>query len=235
MYTAIILSAGSGSRMKSDIPKQYMQLNGRPVIYYSIKAFEDSDIDNIVIVCGTDYIDYFRNDIIKKYGFKKIKAIVEGGKERYNSVYEGIKASKGADYVLIHDGARPLVSADIISRSMDSVAKYGACVVGVPVKDTIKVSDENGYAADTPDRKYLWQIQTPQSFSYELIDRAYTILLHDIEAGKNVPAITDDAMIIEYATDTKVRLIEGDYTNIKVTTPEDMGVAEVFLNNIKST
>ena len=141
-YTAIILSAGTGSRMKSNMPKQYMELLGQPVIYYSIKAFEDSPVDEIVIVCSADYIEYFRHSIIEKYGFKKVKAIVQGGKERYNSVYEGLKAANGTDYVLIHDGARPLVDNEIIVRSMHTVEKEKACVAGMPVKDTIKVSDE---------------------------------------------------------------------------------------------
>ena len=136
-YTAIILSAGTGSRMKSNMPKQYMELLGQPVIYYSIKAFEDSPVDEIVIVCSADYIEYFRHSIIEKYGFKKVKAIVQGGKERYNSVYEGLKAANGTDYVLIHDGARPLVDNEIIVRSMHTVEKEKACVAGMPVKDTI--------------------------------------------------------------------------------------------------
>ena len=125
-YTAIILSAGTGSRMKSNMPKQYMELLGQPVIYYSIKAFEDSPVDEIVIVCSADYIEYFRHSIIEKYAFKKVKAIVQGGKERYNSVYEGLKAANGTDYVLIHDGARPLVDNEIIVRSMHTVEKEKA-------------------------------------------------------------------------------------------------------------
>ena len=212
-YTAIILSAGTGSRMKSNMPKQYMQLLGQPVIYYSIKAFEDSPVDSI----------------IEKYGFKKVKAIVQGGKERYNSVYEGLKAANGTDYVLIHDGARPLVDNEIIVRSMHTVEKEKACVAGMPVKDTIKVSDEFGYSANTPDRKSLWQIQTPQCFEYDLLAQSYDKLFSDMSYGKSVPAITDDAMIVEYGSDTKVKLIEGSYENIKVTTPEDMGIAELFL------
>ena len=217
-YTAIILSAGTGSRMKSNMPKQYMELLGQPVIYYSIKAFEDSPVDEIVIVCSADYIEYFRHSIIEKYGFKKVKAIVQGGKE-----------ANGTDYVLIHDGARPLVDNEIIVRSMHTVEKEKACVAGMPVKDTIKVSDELGYSANTPDRKSLWQIQTPQCFEYDLLAQSYDKLFSDMSYGKNVPAITDDAMIVEYGSDTKVKLIEGSYENIKVTTPEDMGIAELFL------
>ena len=223
-YTAIILSAGTGSRMKSNMPKQYMELLGRPVIYYSIKAFEDSSVDEIVIVCSADYIEYFRHSIIEKYGFKKVKAIVQGGKERYNSVYEGLKAANGTDYVLIHDGARPLVSADIIKRSMQAVKEYRACVAGMPVKDTIKIADEDGYAKLTPERSKVWQIQTPQSFSYPLVYEAYRKMLADEDS-----AITDDAMVVERMTNQPVKLIEGNYRNIKITTPEDMLIAEMYL------
>ena len=223
-YTAIILSAGTGSRMKSNMPKQYMELLGQPVIYYSIKAFEDSPVDEIVIVCSADYIEYFRHSIIEKYGFKKVKAIVQGGKERYNSVYEGLKAANGTDYVLIHDGARPLVSADIIKRSMQAVKEYRACVAGMPVKDTIKIADEDGYAKLTPERSKVWQIQTPQSFSYPLVYEAYRKMLADEDS-----AITDDAMVVERMTNQPVKLIEGNYRNIKITTPEDMLIAEMYL------
>ena len=223
-YTAIILSAGTGSRMKSNMPKQYMELLGQPVIYYSIKAFEDSPVDEIVIVCSADYIEYFRHSIIEKYGFKKVKAIVQGGKERYNSVYEGLKAANGTDYVLIHDGARPLVSADIIKRSMQAVKEYRACVAGMPVKDTIKIADEDGYAKLTPERSKVWQIQTPQSFSYPLVYEAYRKMLADEDS-----AITDDAMVVERMTNQPVKLIEGNYRNIKITTPEDMLIAEKYL------
>ena len=185
-YTAIILSAGTGSRMKSNMPKQYMELLGQPVIYYSVKAFEDSPVDEIVIVCSADYIEYFRHSIIEKYGFKKVKAIVQGGKERYNSVYEGLKAANGTDYVLIHDGARPLVDNEIIVRSMHTVEKEKACVAGMPVKDTIKVSDELGYSANSPDRRSLWQIQTPQCFEYDLLAQSYDKLFSDMSYGKSV-------------------------------------------------
>ena len=180
-YTAIILSAGTGSRMKSNMPKQYMELLGQPVIYYSIKAFEDSPVDEIVIVCSADYIEYFRHSIIEKYGFKKVKAIVQGGKERYNSVYEGLKAANGTDYVLIHDGARPLVDNEIIVRSMHTVEKEKACVAGMPVKDTIKVSDELGYSENTPDRKS--QPCPPYSFGTGMPMNPYFPILATVSAG----------------------------------------------------
>lgn len=232
-YTAIVLSAGSGNRMKSSVPKQYMDLLGKPVLYYSLFAFQTSDVDEIILVTGAKDIEYCRKQIVDKYSLTKVKHIVPGGDERYKSVYEGLKAAKGADYILIHDGARPMLDKDIITRSMISVKKDRACVVAVPVKDTIKIVDEDNYAVSTPDRSTLWQVQTPQSFDYGILSAAYNKIYEDIESGKNVPMITDDAMIIEYATDVKVRIIDGTYKNIKVTTPEDMGVAEFFLKKCK--
>lgn len=232
-FTAIILSAGSGSRMKSDIPKQYMDIDGYPVIYYSLKAFEESDVRSIVLVTGNDDVDYCRKEIVQKYNFKKVKAIVPGGNERYDSVYEGLKAAAGADYVMIHDGARPMITQDIIKRTISMTKEYRACVVGMPVKDTIRIIDENAFSKETPDRKTLWMMQTPQSFSYELLYRSYQTLYKDINSANDVPQITDDAMVVEYGSGVKARIIEGSYENIKITTPEDISIAKTFLKKIK--
>lgn len=231
-FAAIVLSAGTGSRMKSDIPKQYMDLNGRPVIYYSLKAFEDSNVESIVLVTGRDDIEYCRKEIVEKYGFTKVKAIVAGGAERYDSVLEGLKAVKDCDYVMIHDGARPMLDSNIIERAWRGAVEYKACVVGMPVKDTIRIVDTDGTAISTPDRKSLWQIQTPQAFDYRLIYEAYSKVLADVKAGKQKANITDDAMIVECASPAKVHMTEGDYRNIKITTPEDIQVAEIFLKKM---
>ena len=228
-YAAIVLSAGSGSRMKSQIPKQYMELKGYPVIYYSLKAFEESRVDDIILVAGESDIEYCRKEIIEKYHIKKVKAVVPGGRERYDSVYNGIKAAENADYVLIHDGARPMLSNEIIERAMNCVSRCGACVVGMPVKDTIKIVDSNRKATATPDRDSLWQIQTPQCFERNLIMTSYARLYQDIEMHKEVPAITDDAMVVEYGSGQDIELVEGSYTNIKITTPEDIRIAELFI------
>ena len=168
-YAAIVLAAGSGKRMNSQVHKQYLIIQDRPVLYYSLKAFEDSAVDEIVLVVGKGEEEFCRKEIVDKYGISKVKAIVEGGKERYHSVFEGLKQTSDADYVLIHDGARPFVNQEIIRRCMLEVPEYQACVVGMPVKDTIKIADEGGYAKQTPDRKNVWMIQTPQTFSYALI------------------------------------------------------------------
>lgn len=225
-YTAIVLAAGSGKRMNSKVHKQYLIIQDRPVLYYSLKAFEDSAVDEIVLVVGKGEEEFCRREIVDKYGISKVKAIVEGGKERYHSVFEGLKQTSDADYVLIHDGARPFVDQDIIRRCMQEVQKYQACVVGMPVKDTIKIADEEGYAKQTPDRKNVWMIQTPQTFSYALIYEAYEEMLKTEDT-----AITDDAMVLERTKGKKSKLIEGSYRNIKITTPEDLLIANVYLQH----
>jgi len=222
--TAIVLAAGSGKRMNSKVHKQYLLLQDKPVLYYSLKAFEDSAVDEIVLVVGAGEVDYCKKEIIEKYNMQKVRAVVEGGKERYHSVYEGLKAAGDSDYVLIHDGARPFVSQSIIERTIGAVCEYKACVVGMPVKDTIKIVDEQTFAKETPNRSLVWMVQTPQAFSYSLIYDAYTRMLKQEDVG-----ITDDAMVVERMTDYKVKLIEGSYQNIKITTPEDLDVAEVYL------
>lgn len=223
---AVVLAGGSGRRMKSTIPKQYMILNGRPMITYGLEAFEKSPVDQIVLVTGEDEVEFCRNEIVAAYGFEKVKAVVPGGKERYHSVYEGLKALEGCSHVLIHDGARPLISQRIIQAALEGAFRYRACVVGMPVKDTIKVSDEEEFASNTPDRKYLWQIQTPQAFEYQLVRSCYEHLMEDIQLQQG---ITDDAMVVESFSGVPVKLIRGDYSNIKVTTPEDIFVAEALL------
>ena len=228
-YAAIVLSAGTGSRMKSDIPKQYMDLKGFPVIYYSLKAFQDSDVSSIVLVTGAEDVEYCRKEIVEKYNLSKVKAIVPGGSERYYSVYEGLKAIEDASYVMIHDGARPMLTLQRIKRNQAEFDKNDACVVGMPVKDTIKIADEHRYCKETPERRYVWQIQTPQSFSYKLVKNAYEKLMLLEEQGEKISGITDDAMVVEYTTGAPIKFIEGDYKNIKITTPEDIQIAELFL------
>ena len=231
-YAAIVLSAGSGSRMKSDIPKQYLPLIEKPVIYYSLMAFQNSPVDEIVLVAGANDIEYCRKEIVERYGLSKVTRIVAGGKERYDSVYEGLCATD-AEYVLIHDGARPVLTSHLIDRMIQGVENTGACIAAMPVKDTIKLSDEHKQVASTPDRKHLWMVQTPQCFARTLLEESYEILKCKQKAGEKVPDITDDAMIVEYATGKKITLVEGAYTNLKITTPEDLAVAEIFLKSLQ--
>lgn len=223
-YTAIILAAGTGKRMGSAVPKQYLDLAGKPLLYYTVRAFEQSDVTDLVLVTGAGETEYCQKNIIGRYGLRRVRAVVEGGAERYLSVQKGLSAAAGADYVLIHDGARPFVTAEMIGRSMKTAAACQACVVGMPVKDTIKVVDEDGFAAATPERSRLWQIQTPQTFSYPLICEAYGRLMKQSRIR-----VTDDAMVVEQMTGHPVKVIEGSYRNIKITTPEDLTVAEAYL------
>lgn len=222
--TAIVLAAGKGNRMHSDIPKQFMELCGKPVIYYSLMAFENSPVTDIVLVTGEEYIEYCKNEIVKKYQLDKVKAVVCGGTERYWSVKKGLEAAKGTDYVMIHDAARPCITQEMIERSIEKVKQVKACTVGVQAKDTIKIVDEEGYGIDTPPREKLWQIQTPQSFFYPMICEAYQKM-----EQSEVKNITDDTMIIERYLGRKTQVIQGDYANMKITTPEDLSMIENFL------
>lgn len=229
--TAIVLAAGQGKRMQSSVHKQYLLIKDKPVLYYSLKAFEDSIIDDIVLVVGEGEEDFCRKEILDKYGFHKIRAVVHGGKERYHSVADGIRSIDWkCDYIFIHDGARPFIDREIIKRAFSEVKKFKACVVGMPVKDTIKIADEKGFVASTPDRSQIWQIQTPQVFKRQLIAAAYDKLLEEekklITEGVKV---TDDAMVVEYFMSVPVKLVQGSYQNIKITTPEDLKIAEAFV------
>ena len=224
---AVVLAAGSGKRMGTAVHKQYLLIKDRPVIYYTLQAFEDSEVDEVILVTGADEVDYCRKEIVEAYRFKKVRDVVAGGKERYDSVYEGLKALSGCDYVLIHDGARPLISRTLINANINCVQETKACITAVPAKDTIKVADDNGYVADTPDRSRLWQIQTPQSFSYALVLEAYRKREEAMDG-----TMTDDAMVVEKYISHPIRLLKGDYRNIKITTPEDLVIAEAFLDNL---
>lgn len=229
-YTAIVLAGGSGSRMKSKVKKQYLQMGDYPVLWYSLAVLEKSSrIDEIILVCGKGEQQQCRSLFVDTYGFQKIAKVVEGGKERYHSVYEGLKVAKGCDYVLIHDGARPFLDEDMLVRLTAALPIWNACVVGMPVKDTIKLADpDTGCVQATPDRSLLWSIQTPQAFRYDLIRNAYDALMQEEAAGRLTQKVTDDAMVAERAGAT-VKLIEGSYNNIKITTPEDLVFARAIL------
>ena len=224
-FTAIVLSAGKGNRMHSDIPKQYMDMQGYPVIYYALKAFEESQVDDIILVTGAEDVAFCTKDIVQKYHFTKVKDVVPGGAERYLSVLEGLKKAQNADYVLIHDGARPFIEQEVIRRAMDEVREKQACIAAMPVKDTIKKVDENGKVEDTPPRKSLYAVQTPQAFSYSLVYDSYRKMIAD---GRE--DVTDDAMVVEAYGKVPVYVIEGSYRNFKITTPEDLEMAEFMLN-----
>lgn len=224
MNGVVIVAAGSGSRMKRDINKQFIKLDGKEIIAYTIEKFYKSeDIDDIVIVIKENEEKYFIENIINKYGFDNIK-LAYGGKERQDSVYNGIKKlNSNCEIVLIHDGARPFVNEDIIKNSIKETKENNAVVVGVPVKDTIKIVNSDGNIVDTPNRSLLWSVQTPQSFKYEIITKAYEYAYSNDYYG------TDDAMLVEHIG-YNVKMIEGSYDNIKITTEEDLHFGIQILN-----
>lgn len=237
--TAIVLSAGSGKRMNSNTKKQYLMIAGKPVIYYSLKAFQDSAyINNIVLVTSKEDIEYCKNEIVNKYGFSKVSCITVGGKERYNSVYNGLMAAGECDYIYIHDGARPFVTEEIIGKAYETLKECKSAVAGMPVKDTIKIVNNEKDVTDTPNRSSVWLVQTPQCFEYNLVKEAYDNLIEDEKSGALIEKkinVTDDAMVVETFLKDKVvsvRLFEAGYENIKITTPEDLSVAEIFAERI---
>ena len=224
--TAVVLAAGQGKRMHSNIQKQFLQIKGHPILYYSLKCFQDcSFIDDIVLVTGEESLSYCKTEIVERYGFSKVMSVTAGGKERYDSVYSGLLQCRDTKYVFIHDGARPFITEEILASGLEKVKETGACVVGMPSKDTVKLADEAGCVRETPERNCVWTVQTPQIFEYNLIRMA-----HESIRKKDMSAITDDAMVVEQETGVKVRLSMGSYQNIKITTPEDLAVAEAFLN-----
>nr|WP_317365478.1 2-C-methyl-D-erythritol 4-phosphate cytidylyltransferase [uncultured Blautia sp.] len=226
--TAIVLAAGQGKRMNSKVQKQFLELEGKPLVYYSLKCFQDSGlIHEIILVTGAESVSFCKEEIVEKYGLTKVTKVIPGGKERYDSVYQGLLACWDTEYVLIHDGARPFITEEIIQRGMQGVKKTGACVIGMPSKDTVKIADAQGDVAETPERSSVWTIQTPQIFEYRLIREA-----HEKIRCRDMSAITDDAMVVEQETGVKIALVEGSYKNLKITTPEDLDIAEIFLKNI---
>lgn len=237
--TAILLAAGAGRRMESKVAKQYMLLNGKPVIWYGLQAFEESAlIDDIILVVGSGETGYVQKEIVEHYGFKKVDVVIEGGAERFESVIRALQVIAGEcmnapnreGYVFIHDGARPLVTQKIIEDTYDAAIRYGACCAAVPVKDTIKYADENGFAKKTPDRNRLFAVQTPQVFETTLILKAYRLLEESLAKQENREVkVTDDAMVVETMLHYPVKLVEASYKNIKITTPEDMETAKIFL------
>ncbi len=219
----IIAAAGSGKRMGSGINKQYLHIGDMPVLGRSVKAFNDNPhIDEILVVLRESEMALFRQEIIGKYHFAKIKALVAGGKERQDSVSNALKqVGQDMDYVLIHDGARPLIKQDTINALIEAVDSNGAAAVGVRVKDTIKAGSGD-YFTGTLDRDILFNMQTPQGFSRDLILKAFK------NAGEENFYGTDEASLLERIHE-KVYIVLGDYSNIKITTFEDIAVAEAML------
>lgn len=221
--SAIIVAAGKGTRMGSNISKQFLNLKGKPILFYTLEAFQKSGIiDEIVLVTSEEHIEYCKKDIVEKYGLNKVTNIVAGGAERQGSVYNGLCALTNCDIVLIHDAARPFVDDKLIMEGVEYAKTYGACACGVRPKDTIKIKDEKNFSIETPDRSNLFAVQTPQCFEYNLIFNCHKKVIED------KIKVTDDTMVVE-KYGNKVYLYEGSYNNIKITTPEDLIVAERIL------
>jgi len=235
MVSAIVLAGGSGSRMNSSTAKQYMELCGIPVVTHALKTFQQSEaVDEIILVTRKEDLEYAETELVRKYDLTKVTRIIPGGKERFDSVWQGIQATahfsadpeKEEDVILIHDGARPFVLERMIRDSIAAALNYGACTVAVPVKDTIKVVNKEGFGIDTPDRSTLYQVQTPQTFRREVIEEA-----HRHFHAEPRPRITDDTMLVEEYLKKNIYIVEGDYRNLKITTPEDMILAEALLRS----
>lgn len=223
--SAIIVAAGKGSRMKAGINKQYLLLHNKPVLARTIEAFEKCDcISEIIVVINKNDNDFFIGSI-SRYNFKKITAVTEGGEDRQASVFSGLShVSPSSEIVVVHDGARPLVTPDIIERSVEVAFNDGAACVGVPVKDTIKKVGEDLSVEFTPDRSVLWAVQTPQTFRKDILVEAHKKAILDGFRG------TDDSVLAE-RLGYRVRMVMGSYTNIKITTIEDLFLAETILKN----
>ncbi|MDI3310542.1 MAG: 2-C-methyl-D-erythritol 4-phosphate cytidylyltransferase [Thermoanaerobacterium sp.] len=225
--SAIVVAAGKGRRMGTKLNKVFLKLNGKPVLYYTLNVFEKlSELNEIVLVVSNEDIDYCRREIVDKYNFKKVKRIIAGGMERQESVFNGLKAvDSRCDIVMIHDGARPFIDKATLQKGIEESKVHSAVGIAVPVKDTIKVVDDGNFVVATPDRTYLMAIQTPQIFEYKLIYEAHLKAMEDGFLG------TDDTVLVE-RLGHKVKLVEGSYRNIKITTPEDLIISEAFLKTI---
>lgn len=227
---ALVPAAGMGKRMGAGINKQYLQLGGMPILARTLRLFEEAPfVDRIVPVIPVDEIDFCREQVVERYGFRKVGEIVAGGKERQQSVLNGLRSLEGCvddDIIVIHDGVRPFVSQHVVQRSIEVAREHDGALVAVPVKDTVKVV-EAGIVTATPPRETLWLAQTPQTFRYGVIRAAHEIADAEQFLG------TDDASLVERLND-KVQIVIGDYRNIKITTPDDLVLAEAFLAAAKS-
>ena len=226
-HIGIIVAAGKGKRVGGDIPKQYMELCGKPVVFYPLKAMQESFIDEIIIVVGEGYEEYVKTEIVNAFGLDKVSAIVRGGSERSDSVLNGLRAIPAPEeaYAYIHDAARPMLDEALLQRLKEDVEIHGTAIASVKAKDTIKLSDYDGFIAADIERNKAHIIQTPQVFEAGELILAYEKLL------KTDVAVTDDSSVMEHFGSLPVHLSEGDYRNIKITTPEDFLIAEAFLKS----
>jgi len=222
---AIIVAAGQGSRIGGILPKQFQLVGGKPILSYTLQKFEDcSRIQDVILVTASEWVTYTAQEIVDPFDFKKVKKIVAGGEQRQDSVFAGLKAMEGpADFVAIHDAVRPFVSVEKLEAVIDACKEHGAAILAVPPKDTIK-TEKSGFVDETPDRSFLWSVQTPQVFKYDLIMKAYQ------KAFEDAVYHTDDSALVE-RIGKKVKIVEGEHDNIKITAPMDLKWAEIKLTN----
>jgi len=224
MNTAIVLAAGKGTRMNAGMNKQFMLINDKPLLAQTLAAFQScSAIDSIILVAGREELKTCKEQILDVYGFDKVDKLVSGGSERQQSVYNGIlELEDDCNIVVIHDGARPILPEGIIERCIEGAKIYGAVSAGMPAKETIKILNEEGFVQYTPERGKVWVTQTPQAFKRDIIEKA-----HETANIKGISG-TDDAFLVE-CMGIKVKMLEGSYENIKITTPEDIILAEAIM------
>ena len=224
MVSAIIVAAGQGVRMGNSIPKQYLPLGGHPILAYSLMAFSVcSSVDKLYLIIPESDIDYCRHKIVQPLKLSMDIQLVPGGPQRQLSVYNGLREIEDRQgIVVIHDGARPFVKTDHIEMCIQGARETGACIIAVPVADTLKKVNRSGLIANTIERNGVWQAQTPQAFEYDLITRA-----HEKARDEGFIA-SDDALLVE-RLGNKVKIVKGDRNNLKITTPEDLQTAQAML------
>jgi 2-C-methyl-D-erythritol 4-phosphate cytidylyltransferase len=227
---AIIVSAGRGHSLKEASKKQFLTLAGKPILVHTLDRFETSPLIRfIVLVVGEEDLDYCLKEIVERYQYQKITQIIPGGKERQDSVRNGLQAlARDTEIVVIHDGVRPFVTREMVEESIRGAKRLGAVVLAMPVKDTVKTANTDGIVLKTLDRESLWQIQTPQAFQAEMIREAYRRATEDGFVG------TDDASLVE-RLGTRVHILPGSYSNIKITTREDLLWARLLLREASSS
>lgn len=224
--TAVIPAAGAGIRMGTSRPKQFLELQGMPIVARTLGVFEScAAVGDVVLVVPEPEIENCKKGILEKFGFSKVSKVVAGGKRRQDSVRLGLEAcAEGCDIVVVHDGVRPLVRADLIERAVMGALRHGAVIAALPAKETIKEVDRLGMVRKTLDRSLLWLVQTPQAFRVRDLVEA-----HRIAVREEWEEMTDDSLLVE-RMGWEVAVIEGDEENIKVTTPHDLEIAEFFFN-----
>ena len=227
--SAVIVAGGSGKRMGAAVPKQYLELCGLPILVHTLRAFASWEkLDDIILVTAADQTAWCRENIIGQYGIPKVREVTAGGQERWESVQAGLRACRDTDYVFIQDAVRPFVTSDILERGWETVRQYGSAVCGVPAKDTVKIVGADGVVRETPPREEVWIVQTPQIFFFPLIRDAYEEV-----TGCGQTGITDDAMVLERSGKAPVHMFAGSYTNIKITTPDDLVTGEAIIRGRK--